>query len=679
MRRRPDLLLVLTLLAAALPTVATAERAALPPLEPPKTGATAPNDAAVVIAIEDYTYLPDIPFAQRDGRLVHRFLTDTVGVPAERISNLYVRPATDDSILKEVRKRAAEVGPNGTLWIYFSGHGLPWRESDTTEALLVGQSATQDTIRDASVSKAELLRAAQLRAGARGTVLLLDACFSGKDRAGGNLSGAKFGGAVTMGVTPNAVVWTAAQNDQVAGTLPEVQHGLFTYFAIGALSGWAREPSGASGVRITEAQRYVDRAMRVAESVRGQPQLPQLVAPTEALGWRLTDRLGDLPRPDLDAYGRGTRKFVPVVPIPRVEPVKPLVLPAASYSDVSVAAMRVLQTAARTDRKQDATPEQRATAWEAVARHPRTSAANRRQATERAAEWRTFVAAERAREQQEAEVRARFAADREKLTELITLDDDVAPPSVKQRWRQEFAAVWTPWREVVGDDPLLGAPPSAVRHRPAQVNPSNGAHNETAARDDLTAPDEAVPQAAGVADFEAQKSWLQLSAAGYVGVLDLDRLEDGDVTFDGTQLEPLNAAGFSVSAAYSARWFQAGVGLRFAAARLTDAESAGFESISIYSTATYAFIGPQLTAAESSSLHRLTLFAHGLVGAEYLRVAGDGVNDAASIDAASDVAVWGAVTGLRVFLTPDWALSGGYRLERSEQATAHGAELGLTF
>jgi hypothetical protein len=64
------------------------ETGPLPPLEPPRTGASAPRDAAVVIGVARYGQLAPVPYADRDAQLFHRFLLDTVGVKHNRISNL---------------------------------------------------------------------------------------------------------------------------------------------------------------------------------------------------------------------------------------------------------------------------------------------------------------------------------------------------------------------------------------------------------------------------------------------------------------------------------------------------------------------------------------------------------------------------------------------------------------
>lgn len=61
--------------------------AGVPVLEEPlRTGAKAPDDAAVVVGIEDYAFLPDVPFATRDAAVVYDRLLYTVGVASDRVA-----------------------------------------------------------------------------------------------------------------------------------------------------------------------------------------------------------------------------------------------------------------------------------------------------------------------------------------------------------------------------------------------------------------------------------------------------------------------------------------------------------------------------------------------------------------------------------------------------------------
>ena len=428
----------------------------LPPVEPVRTGAHADADAAVVIGVEDYLNLVDVPFAEKDAALFHRFLLDTVGVPPGRVSNLHVIPATREAILREVRARAAEVGPGGTLWVYFSGHGAPHVTGDgVIEALLLGNDATSANLIDRSVTERELLAAAEPRSEARGVVVLLDACFSGKGRDGSALGKLRFAVPASMAApVARAVVWSAAQGDQYAGPLEGTGHGVFTYFAVGALSGWAADANGA--VRLDAARDYVAQALGVASNATGRRQTPDLQAPPEALDWTLA-RLSapDMKRPDLRELSlRGSqfaRGLSPLPPAPKLMAMS-LLPPQLGLQDVDVKALTVLQTARRADKDTTMTPESKVTAWESVAEYDTMPLEHRRIATERAQAWRELVRAREERARQVEQIQTRHAEDSGKLEQLLAMDDDVVPASQKALWRKELAEAYAPWKEII--DPV---------------------------------------------------------------------------------------------------------------------------------------------------------------------------------------------------------------------------------
>ena len=108
-------------LAFALPDVDDAVR----------TGAEAPSDAAVVIGIEDYFMLPDVPHADADARAVRGFLRYTRGVPDARIRMLG-KGANREQILKAVEELAPTVGADGTLYAceWGSPQGAVFRVAD---------------------------------------------------------------------------------------------------------------------------------------------------------------------------------------------------------------------------------------------------------------------------------------------------------------------------------------------------------------------------------------------------------------------------------------------------------------------------------------------------------------------------------------------------------------------
>ena len=96
--------------------------AAVPDLvEPARTGQRAATDAAVVIGVQDYTDVPDVPYARRDAQAFDDFVRYTRGIPDDRVTLL--RDARSYEIERAVKDAGARVGPGGRVWVYFAGHG----------------------------------------------------------------------------------------------------------------------------------------------------------------------------------------------------------------------------------------------------------------------------------------------------------------------------------------------------------------------------------------------------------------------------------------------------------------------------------------------------------------------------------------------------------------------------
>jgi hypothetical protein len=71
------------------------------------------------------------------------------------------------------------------------------------------------------------------------------------------------------------VVWSATDADETAVPYGPAEHGAFTYFAVGALSGWADGVDGEADGEVTldEAQSYVARALPSVGITGQKPQL----------------------------------------------------------------------------------------------------------------------------------------------------------------------------------------------------------------------------------------------------------------------------------------------------------------------------------------------------------------------------------------------------------------------
>ena len=112
----PSLVLLLM-----LSVVRTASAYDPPLLDPQKSGGHARKDAALVIAAEDYASIPDATFAKADADAFTGFLTGNADVPAGNVVRL------DNPSAAEIRTALValkgRVKKNGTVWLYFAGHG----------------------------------------------------------------------------------------------------------------------------------------------------------------------------------------------------------------------------------------------------------------------------------------------------------------------------------------------------------------------------------------------------------------------------------------------------------------------------------------------------------------------------------------------------------------------------
>lgn len=238
------------------------------------------NDAALIIAIGDYAAVEDIPGATDNARDWYSWLTRGRGVPSERVKLLQNNYGTLEKMRKGIEDAASTTPSGGTLWVVFIGHGAP--APDGKDGVLVGFDAQQDpeSLYARSLPQSQLLELAHRGRQAR-TVLLVDACFSGKGGSGGALA-TGLQPLIPLKETPGAdqqtVVLSAGTGDQFAGPLPGAQRPAFSYLALGALRGWADKDKDGQ-VSATEVQNYTTDALRTL--LVGRDQTPQAYGPLE--------------------------------------------------------------------------------------------------------------------------------------------------------------------------------------------------------------------------------------------------------------------------------------------------------------------------------------------------------------------------------------------------------------
>jgi hypothetical protein len=273
----------------------------------------------VIIGIEDYVFIPDVPGALQNALDWWRYL-QARGVPLAHIALLRNADATAEAITDALTLARGQVQPGGRLWVVFIGHGAP--APDGSDGLLVGVDAQQS----ARSLQARGIARQQLVAMASGTdhdaVVVLDACFSGRDRAGAALVPGLQPLVLVQSANsdgPRVVVMSAGAGDEFAGPLPLWPRPAFSYLLLGALRGWG-DADDDGVVTAEEAVGYTRGTLQAL--LRDRRQTPEVSGGARALPLATQARE---PGPDLSAvvaaiYPPPPLPTLPILPSPALIP-----------------------------------------------------------------------------------------------------------------------------------------------------------------------------------------------------------------------------------------------------------------------------------------------------------------------------------------------------------------------
>jgi len=236
----------------------------------PSAGATHANDVAVIVAIEDYAFLPDVAGAVSNATAWESYFRNARGM-----SEVYVltnQQATAEEIRRFADQAVANSKPDAALWFVFIGHGAALK--DGSDGALIGMDAQQTvvSIGARSVPRQELVKSLERGKQAQ-TVVILDACFSGRDTSGNLLAEGTQPvipvSGVPSEVARGTVILSAAAGDEVAGQLPGLERPAFTYMLLGAMRGWATQ--GQGDVSAQQAHVWTQQQFR---NLKGRQQTP---------------------------------------------------------------------------------------------------------------------------------------------------------------------------------------------------------------------------------------------------------------------------------------------------------------------------------------------------------------------------------------------------------------------
>lgn len=281
------------------------------------------KDAALVIGIGEYSDLAKVPGAAENARDWAKYMIDSRGLDPTRVFLVTDKDAYLENLQAKIDAAAAAAPSGGTLWVVYIGHGYSGQDPSDKKAsgLLVGVDAKPDVrnLNARSIPQAELFKRVS-KGKQASTVVILDACFSGKTPQGGFLLDT--GLMVTVAAPPpeeamkrnvpaprqnSFLVLTATKEDEYAGPLPAARRPAFSYLILGAMRGWASNGDGV--VTAEEALSYAQDALRHAND---RVQTPQLKGKGS---WVLA--LGNEPKPSPSLVATGPETPAPVIEAPK--------------------------------------------------------------------------------------------------------------------------------------------------------------------------------------------------------------------------------------------------------------------------------------------------------------------------------------------------------------------------
>ena len=292
---------------------------------------------AVLIGVDDYEddCYQSLRFASRDAVSLGRSL-ESCGFDTVVLSTAAEDPRFRSSLAnawREIENLAERAGPEDTILLFFSGHGV----SDRGKLYLLPRDGNFNRLRRTALPL-EDVRDTLAASKAALRVVVLDACYAALEGKG--LRAARLD--VLNAFPTIASGWAllaSSRGDEKSHEWPERGHGVFTAFLLEALSGaGAREH-----VTLFGASHYVaERVQTWAVESRRSPQTPVLrIDMTRDFVFRVVESGGQQPDPSADAPSGTVRRLVTAVVCELVEPdmSSPVAVSAVHLAASSVTAL----------------------------------------------------------------------------------------------------------------------------------------------------------------------------------------------------------------------------------------------------------------------------------------------------------------------------------------------------
>jgi hypothetical protein len=227
------------------------------PLDPTGFSSETNKDAiALIIGVADYKRVAEARYADRDAEFFSGYAKRKLGVPDGNIKVLTNATADFVDIIEaaNVWLPRATKADRSDVYLFFAGHGLG--SDDGNELYLLPHSGIPKLLDRTSILRSDLFKSIA-DAKPRSVTVFLDTCYSGTSRTEETLLASRpvLLAPKRQDVPNNFTLISAASINQTAKLLPEVEHGLFSYWLMKGMEGPADE-NGDQQITAGEIYRF---------------------------------------------------------------------------------------------------------------------------------------------------------------------------------------------------------------------------------------------------------------------------------------------------------------------------------------------------------------------------------------------------------------------------------------
>ena len=234
------------------------------------------NDLALIIGITEYENIKPSIYARKDARFFYDYMQNILGVPSNRIKLLIGEEARRTDITLAYKNWVrGRINNQSNVYIFFSGNGLA--SADGKKLYLMPYDVYPSLLDDTAIGRDEIITSIQ-EVTPKSVYFFIDASYSGQTREKEMiLTDARPITIVPIesDVPENFTVFSASSGSEISGSLPEADHGLFSYFLMKGLEGNA-DANNDKKITNGELHSYV-RSNVTKQAVRlEREQTPQL-------------------------------------------------------------------------------------------------------------------------------------------------------------------------------------------------------------------------------------------------------------------------------------------------------------------------------------------------------------------------------------------------------------------